>query len=67
MIKLTRLNGKQFWLNAELIETVEETPDVVVTLTNSHKYVVLETGAEIVQQVVNYRHSLQFAAAKEEA
>lgn len=67
MIKLTRLNGKQFWLNADLIETVEETPDVVVTLTNNHKYVVVETVEEIVQQVVSYRRSLQFAAAKEEA
>ncbi|HBK85179.1 MAG TPA: flagellar protein D, partial [Firmicutes bacterium] len=29
MISLTRFNGTQFWLNAELIETVEATPDVI--------------------------------------
>lgn len=64
MIRLTRLNGKQFWLNAEMIETVEETPDVVVTLTNGHKYIVSESGTAVVSQIVLYRQSLQFDAAK---
>jgi len=51
MILLTRLNGSQFSLNAFLIETVEETPDTVVTLVNGKKYIVRESMAEVVERV----------------
>lgn len=51
MILLTRLNGAQFSLNAFLIETVEETPDTVVTLVNGKKYIVRESMAEVVERV----------------
>ena len=33
MIDVTRLNGKELTINADLIEIVEETPDTVITLT----------------------------------
>ncbi len=66
MISLTRLNGITFWLNAELIETVEATPDVVVTLTNGRKYVVRETIEEVVTAIENYRVRL-FRKMKEAA
>ncbi|NLY54225.1 MAG: flagellar FlbD family protein [Firmicutes bacterium] len=66
MISLTRLNGITFWLNAELIETVESTPDVVVTLTNGRKYVVRETIEEVVTAIENYRVRL-FRKMKEAA
>ena len=66
MISLTRLNGITFWLNAELIETVEATPDVVVTLTNGRKYVVRETIEEVVTVIENYRVRL-FRKMKEAA
>ncbi|HEY8342564.1 MAG TPA: flagellar FlbD family protein [Calditerricola sp.] len=51
MILLTRLNGSQFSLNAFLIETVEETPDTVITLVNGKKYIVRESMAEVVERV----------------
>ena len=44
MIKVSRLDGKEFVLNALLIETVESVPDTVVTLTNGRKYVVQRVG-----------------------
>ncbi len=34
MIKVTRLNGKQLYINAELIRTLEGTPDTVISLTD---------------------------------
>lgn len=34
MIKLTRLNNSKFVLNCELIETVEATPDTVISTVN---------------------------------
>ena len=42
MIEVTRLNGKDFVLNAELIEVMEETPDTVITLTTGHKKVLMK-------------------------
>jgi len=49
MIALKRLNGQEFVLNADLIETLEKTPDTVITLTNGKKIIVsnsLEDRAE---------------------
>lgn len=58
MIKVTRLNGNELVLNAELIETMEETPDTVITLTNGKKLVVSEPLDEIVRRVMDYRRAI---------
>lgn len=55
MIELTRLNGTKFVLNAELIETVESTPDTVITLITDKKLVVLEKKDEIINKVIQYK------------
>ncbi|MEL6328638.1 MAG: flagellar FlbD family protein [Planctomycetota bacterium] len=59
MIALTRLNGKKFVLNAELIRTVEENPDTVITLTNGDHVLVREPTEVIVGLVVEYGRSLR--------
>ncbi len=58
MIKLRRLNGKEFVLNAELIETIEKTPDTVITLINEHKYVVEDDVDDVIEKVVEYKQKL---------
>lgn len=58
MIDVTRLNGKSFVLNAELIEVMEETPDTVITLTTGHKYVVKESVDEVYNRIVNYKRNI---------
>nr|WP_296972469.1 flagellar FlbD family protein [Tepidanaerobacter sp. EBM-38] len=55
MIELTRLNGTKFVLNAELIESLESTPDTVITLTTDKKLVVLEKKDEIINKVIQYK------------
>jgi flagellar protein FlbD len=61
VIQLTRLNGEIIYLNCELIELVEETPDTVVKLTTGNKLLVKETVAEIIQRVIDYkRHIFHF-------
>lgn len=55
MICVTRLNGTPLMVNAELIETVEKTPDTVVSLATGNRYVVRETVEEVVAKVVEYR------------
>ena len=47
MIDVTRINNTRFVLNCDLIQTVEETPDTVITLTTGAKYVVKESCEEI--------------------
>ena len=55
MIELTKYNDQVFLLNCDLIETVEETPDTVVTLINGKKLIVKENRTEIYERIVDYR------------
>lgn len=55
MIELTRLNGSVFVLNADLIETIEATPDTVISLVTGKKYVVREKVAEVIDRIVEFR------------
>lgn len=63
MIKVTRLRSTEAELvvNAELIETVEATPDSVITLTTGHKIIVQESVDEIIRLVVAYKRSIHQA------
>ena len=61
MITLHRLNGEGLTINADLIETVESTPDTVVRLVNGHRYIVKEPMEEIVELVVQYRQRVLFS------
>ncbi len=47
MIDVTKLNGSQITINCDLIETVEETPDTVITLTTGKKLIVKESRQEV--------------------
>lgn len=58
MIKVTKLNDEQFVLNAELIKTVEETPDTVITITTGNKYIVKESADDVIKAVVDYKKSI---------
>ena len=54
MISVTRFNDSTLIINADLIQTVEETPDTVITLTTGTKFIVKEKSKEIVDKVVEY-------------
>ena len=47
MIEVTKINGSKILVNTNLIETVEETPDTVVTLTDGKKIIIKESRHEI--------------------
>jgi flagellar protein FlbD len=55
VIRVTRLDGTQFYVNAEFIQSVESTPDTHVVLLNGHSYVVRERDDEIVERIAEYR------------
>ncbi|HZG57883.1 flagellar FlbD family protein [Paenibacillus sp.] len=54
MITVTRLNGTRVTVNALFIETVEETPDTIITLTTGKKIVVTEKTTELVELAQEY-------------
>ncbi len=58
MITLTKLNGEEFILNCDLIETVLGNPDTVITLTNGRKMLVRETPGEVAGKVLEYRRKI---------
>ncbi len=57
MIKLTRLGGEPFVLNADLIRYVEARPDTFITLTSGERLVVLETMEEVLTRAVRYQQT----------
>lgn len=58
MIQLSRLNGKEFIMNCDLIKFVEATPDTLVTLTTGEKFMVRESVQQVVDAVMKYKHQL---------
>ena len=61
MIKVTRLDQSQLYLNAEFIQSVESTPDTHIVLVNGHSYVVRESDDEVVARIVGYRRAVSGA------
>jgi flagellar protein FlbD len=58
MIKLTRLNQMPLFLNSDLIEHIDATPDTVVSLTSGQKFLVTESPEEVVDKVLKFRRAI---------
>jgi len=58
MIEVTKLNKKKFILNCELIESIESTPDTVITLRNGKLYIVTEPPELIVDMTIKFKQNL---------
>lgn len=63
MITVTRINGKKVSINALLIETIEEIPETIITLTNGKKILVLEKVKDVIELVKNYLHDISIVNA----
>jgi len=57
MIKLSRLDGEVFLLNADLISYVEARPDTFITLTTGERLVVAESMDEVLRRAVAYQQA----------
>lgn len=51
MINVTKLNGVQITVNEDYIETVEETPDTVITMSTGRRIIIKESRQEVVNLV----------------
>jgi flagellar protein FlbD len=65
MIRLTRISGIGFILNAELVQEIEETPDTIITLTCGKKLMVKESVDEVMTAVLHYRQSIHSGPSPE--
>lgn len=54
MIKVTRLNGRPFTLNALFIEQIECFPDTTITLSNGKKFVVKEDEEAVLEKIAKF-------------
>lgn len=59
MIRLTRLDGSELFINPDLIETIEETPDTHIALLNGNRYLVLEPTRVIIDRIVAFKAKIQ--------
>ncbi len=58
MIEVTRLDHSTMVVNVEQIQSLQSTPDTVITFTNNMKMVVRETLEVISRKIFNYQRSL---------
>jgi flagellar protein FlbD len=58
MIMLTRLGGKPFYLNSDLIETIEAFPDTTITLTTGKRVLVSDKLDDVLRRIVEYKRDI---------
>ena len=58
MIKLEKINGEEIVVNARLIESVQSTPDTVLTLTSNKKILLRDGVDEVIEKVISYYQSI---------
>jgi flagellar protein FlbD len=59
VIFLTKLSGSDFFLNPELIETIESTPDTIITVVTGRKYIVKESAEDVRNLYMKYKRDIQ--------
>jgi flagellar protein FlbD len=55
MIKVTRLNGKEYYINPHQIESIEIHPDTTMLMLSGKHVVVKEEVQEVINRIVDYR------------
>ncbi len=64
MIAVHRLRGEPMFLNADLVESIEATPDTVLTLVDGRRIVVADSPEEVAERIVEFRASVLVSAAE---
>jgi flagellar protein FlbD len=58
MINVTCLDGRHALVNADQIETIERTPDTIISFMSGHKLLVRDAPDDLARRVVEYRRSI---------
>ena len=58
MIRLNRLNRESFYLNPDLIQEMETTPDTVLTLRSGVRIVVQDAPERVIGEIVEFKRRI---------
>ncbi|MDR1985837.1 MAG: flagellar FlbD family protein [Treponema sp.] len=58
MIKVTRLDGTEYYINPHQIESMELRPDTTILMLSGKYLVVRETAAVVIERIVAYRRQI---------
>ena len=58
MIKVTRLNKKEYYINPHQIESIETNPDTTLLLLSGKSVIVRETVDDLIEKIVEYRRRI---------
>lgn len=58
MIPLRRLNNQPIMVNPDLIESLEATPDTVVTLTSGNKLIIRDSMDEVREKIIEFKRRI---------
>ncbi len=61
MISVTRLDGKNYWINPHMIESMENSPDLTITFLSGKKVVVKDSPEDVIKEIIAYRRKLEFS------
>ena len=60
MIKVTRLNGKEYFINPHQIESIEILPDTTLLMLSGKHVVVLEKIEDVIERIIEYRKRIGY-------
>jgi len=58
LVKVSRLNGAEFYVNPDLIEFIEQTPDTLLTMTAGKKVIIKETPEELASKILQHKQEV---------
>ena len=58
MITVTRLDGKEYYINPHQIESIEVRPDTTLLMLSGKHVIVREAAAEILERIIAYRRQI---------
>jgi flagellar protein FlbD len=64
VIPVTRPDGSTLLVNPDRIETIEDTPDCVITMADGKKLLVRESAVEIAERFRAYQRSVRVAETR---
>lgn len=58
MIEVMRLDGKIYWVNPHMIESMESNPDLTLTMLSGKKLVLKNSPSEVIEKIIAYRQKI---------
>lgn len=58
MIDVLRLDGKKYWVNPHMIESMETTPDLTLTMLSGRKIIVKDSPEDLIKKIIEYRKEI---------